>query len=210
MQLKNTMASIVTKPAFKEEWKSGLFVELFDGLLGVLPLVECGAVHVDNFQCYHNYKPDITIEETQRYRKKMIEYVHQKGIDITSEFTYKEDEKLPNKKLFGLSREHNPHAPMDTLGLIPASWWCTKMTREEYVLIPPTLYGGGRYKDGRYDNYLYGNMQGEDVWLKHYQNGNWEEVFLYQFATIQIPHQFLCQFKRKAIVGKGRNEMCIF
>lgn len=196
------------KTSFKEYWNSGLFQAQFDRLLDILPLTDCRTVHVDNFQCYHNCNPDISIGEMQAYRRKMIGYVTEKGIDITSEFTYREDESLPNKKFFGLPREHSPSAPMDTLGLIPASWWCTRMKREEYVTIPPQLYGGGIYKDKRYGNYLYGNMHGEDV--IRIDNPDWTAAFFHDFATIQLPYHFLCQYKRLAIKGRGRNERCIF
>lgn len=198
------------KVSFKEEWESGLFRERFDRLLELLPLQEAGTVHVDNFQCYHNYHPDITIREMQEYRRKMIEYVTGKGIDITSEFTYREDERLPNHMIFGLPREHHPDAPLDTLGLIPVSWWCTRMRREEYVSIPPQLYGGGMYKDKRYANYLYGNMHGEEIFRDYHRpDGNWISRFIHDFATVQVPYRYLCRHERLAIEGHGKNERCV-
>lgn len=198
------------KTSFKEYYESGLFKEMFDRLLTVLPLKDARTVHVDNFQCYHNYNPDITIAEMQKYRHKMIDYVVSKGIDITSEFTYREDEKLPNKKLFGLPREHNRHSPLDTLGEIPASWWCTRMTRQEYVDIPPSVYGGGIYKDGFYKNYLYSTIHGEDIFTKHGKDTNWINDFIYQFATVQVPYHFLCGFERQKIEGRLLNQRCLY
>lgn len=198
------------KVSFKEEWESGLFQERFDRLLDLLPLQEARTVHVDNFQCYHNYHPDITIREMQEYRRKMIEYVLGKGIDITSEFTYREDESLPNRMPFGLPRGHHPAAPLDTLGLIPVSWWCTRMRREEYVGISPKLYGGGMYKDKRYANYLYGNMHGEEIFGDYHKpDGNWISRFVHDFATVQVPYRYLCRHERLAIEGHGVNERCI-
>lgn len=198
------------KVSFKEEWESGLFRERFDRLLELLPLQEAGTVHADNFQCYHNYHPDITIREMQGYRRKMVEYVIGKGIDITSEFTYREDERLPNHMIFGLPREHHLDAPLDTLGLIPVSWWCTRMRREEYVSIPPQLYGGGMYKDKRYANYLYGNMHGEEIFRDYHEpDGNWISRFIHDFATVQVPYRYLCRHERLAIEGHGMNERCI-
>lgn len=47
-----------------------------------------------------------------------------KGIDITSELTYKESDSLPNKPIFGLPRDHFSKYNHNTLGLIPLSWWC--------------------------------------------------------------------------------------
>lgn len=199
------------KVSFKEEWESGLFQERVDRLLELLPLQQAQTVHVDNFQCYHNYHPDITIREMQEYRRKMIEYVTGKGIDITSEFTYREDESLPNRMPFGLPREHHPSAPLDTLGLIPASWWCTRLRREEYVSISPKLYGGGIYKDKRYASYLYGNMHGEEIFQDYHKpDGDWARRFMHDFATVQVPYRYLCRHERLAIKGHGANERCIF
>ena len=79
----------------------------------------------------------------QNARRKMIEYVKSKGIDITSEFTYKESNALPNHPIFGLPRDHFKHSPMDTLGLIPMNWWCYRMTNKELIETPPELYCGG-------------------------------------------------------------------
>lgn len=199
------------KVSFKEEWESGLFQERFDKLLKLLPLQDAGTVHVDNFQCYHNYNPRVTIREMQDYRRKMIAYVAAKGIDITSEFTYREDERLPNRMPFGLPREHHPSAPLDTLGLIPLSWWCTRMRREEYVEIPPEVYGGGIYKDKRYANYLYGNMHGEEIFREAREMGkDWLRRFVHDFATVQLPYRYLCRHRRLAIEGHGKNECCVF
>lgn len=200
------------RPCYKTDltvyWDSGLFMRQFDRLLETLPfLTDAKTVHVDNFQCYHNYAPDVSIAQMQQARKKMIEYVRSKGIDITSEFTYKEDESLPNKKLFGLPREHHFKTPMNTLGLIPASWWCTRMTREEYVKIPPQLYCG-YYKDKFYKNYLYCNIHGEDI--INASDESWTEKFLRDFATVQVPFHFLCRHKRLAIKGYAVTERCIF
>lgn len=197
------------KTDHKVYWESGLFKRQFDRLLETLPfLTEAGTVHVDNFQCYKNYAPDVSIREMQAGRKKMIAYVREKGIDITSEFTYKETQDLPNRPFLGLPREHHPSGPMDTLGWIPASWWCTRMTRKELVETPPQLYSGGLYRDGRYKNYLYGNMHGEDVIRP--ENKNWVQDFLHDFAAVQVPYHFLCEHRRLAIKGFGISERCIF
>lgn len=197
------------KTDHKAYWKTGLFKHQFDKLLETLPfLAEAKTIHVDNFQCYKNYAPYVSIKEMQEARKKMILYVREKGIDITSEFTYKETESLHNRPIFGLPREHHPNAQMNTLGLIPASWWCTRMTRKELLETPPHLYSGGMYRDKRYKNYLYGNMHGEDVIIM--KNKNWTDDFLHNFATIQVPYHFLCTHQRLAIKGFILNERCEF
>lgn len=197
------------KTDHKAYWETGLFKRQFDKLLEVLPfLIEAKTIHVDNFQCYKNYAPYVSIKEMQDARKKMILYVRDKGIDITSEFTYKETEDLVNRPIFGLPRKHHTNAPINTTGLIPASWWCTRMTRKELVEIPPQIYSGGIYSDKRYKNYLYGNMHGEDVIIM--KNKNWTDDFLRDFATIQVPYHFLCTHKRLAIKGLFSSERCEF
>lgn len=197
------------KTCMKGYWESGLFKKQIDRLIELLPfLPECGTVHVDNFQCYHNYAPEITIAEMQDYRRKMIGYLHEKGIDITSEFTYKEDESLNNRGFLGLPREHHPKTPMDTIGLIPASWWCTRMTRRELTEVSPQLYGGGLYRDGRYAKYLYGNIHGEDTINPN--DKDWEKKFLLSFATVQVPYHYLCTKTRKRISGFLITEKCEF
>lgn len=197
------------KTCLKGYWESGLFKKQIDKLIELLPfLPECGTVHVDNFQCYHNYAPRVTIAEMQDYRRKMIDYVHKKGIDITSEFTYKEDESLPNKPFLGIPRDHHSKTQMDTVGLIPASWWCARMTRRELIEISPQLYTGGMHRNKIWDKYLYGNMHGEDI--VKVDDSNWEQKFLKEFATVQVPYHFLCTKKRLKIKGFLFTEKCIF
>ena len=112
--------------------------------------------------------------------------------------------------IFGLPREHHPAAPLDTLGLIPVSWWCTRMRREEYVTISPKLYGGGVYKDKRYANYLYGNMHGEEIFRDYHKpGGDWLVRFIRDFATVQVSYRYLCRHERLAIEGHGNNERCV-
>lgn len=197
------------KTCFKGYWESGLFQEHIDKLLKLLPFLrECGTVHVDNFQCYRNDSPAVSITEMQEYRRRMIAHLKGLGIEITSEFTYKEDESLPNRRCFGLPREHHSKTPMATLGVIPASWWCTRMTRRELTEIPPQLYSGGLYRDKRYGKYLYGNMHGEGT-IRPDRPG-WTQAFLHEFATLQVPYHFLCTHQRLRISGYGPTEKCVF
>lgn len=197
------------KTDHKAYLESGLFQKQFDRLLETLPfLTDAKTVHVDNFQCYKNHAPYVSIQEMQEGRKKMIAYVRDKGIDITSEFTYKETENLPNRPIFGLPRDHCRHAQMNTVGLIPASWWCYRMTKEELIQIPPQVYCGGEFREKRLNYIFYGNMHGEDILLK--DNTNLASDFIYRFAVYQVPFHFLCTHKRLAIKGFGINQRCIF
>ena len=197
------------KTCLKTYWETGLFKKMFDRFVETFPFIaETGTIHVDNFQCYKNYAPYISIREMQDARREMIKYVHNKGIDITSEFTYKENDSLPNKPIFGLPRDHFRKETMDTVGLIPLSWWCYRMTEKELVETPPSVYCGGEFREKKYNKLLYGNMHGEDIVTK--ENNNWAEDFIYRFATYQVPCHFLNSHKRLAINGKGSNLSCIF
>ncbi len=197
------------KTCLKTYWETGLFKKMFDRFIETFPFIAAtGTIHVDNFQCYKNYAPYISIREMQDARREMIKYVHNKGIDITSEFTYKENDSLPNKPIFGLPRDHFRKETMDTVGLIPLSWWCYRMTEKELVETPPSVYCGGEFREKKYNKLLYGNMHGEDIVTK--ENNNWAEDFIYRFATYQVPCHFLNSHKRLAINGKGSNLSCIF
>ena len=197
------------KTCLKTYWESGLFKKMFDRFTETFPFIaETGTIHVDNFQCYKNYAPYVSIKEMQDARRKIIEYVHSKGIDITSEFTYKESESLPNKPIFGLPRDHYRKYPMDTVGLIPLSWWCYRQTFQELIDIPPQIYCGGEYREKKYNKLLYGNMHGEDIIRR--DNQNWAEEFIHRFATYQVPCHFLNSHKRLTINGKGNNLSCVF
>lgn len=197
------------KTCHKTYWESGLFKKMFDRFVESFPFIaKTGTIHVDNFQCYKNYAPYVSIKEMQDARRRMIEYVHEKGIDITSEFTYKESDSLPNKPIFGLPRDHFRKYPMDTKGLIPLSWWCYRMTHKELIETPPSIYCGGEFREKRYNKLFYGNMHGEDI-IKR-DNQNWAEEFIRRFATYQVPCHFLNSHKRLAINGSGNNLSCQF
>lgn len=201
------------KTCHKAYWESGLFKRQFDRFVEAFPFIaETGTIHVDNFQCYKNYAPNVSIKEMQNARRKMIEYVKFKGIDITSEFTYKESESLPNRPIFGLPRDHFRKYPHDTLGLIPLSWWCYRLTPQELIDTPPSVYCGGEYREKKYNKLFYGNMHGEDIISDSIKKGNknWSEEFIHRFATYQVPCHFLNSHKRLEINGKGNNLSCKF
>ncbi|MGN1122887.1 MAG: endo-alpha-N-acetylgalactosaminidase family protein, partial [Eubacterium sp.] len=197
------------KTCHKAYWESGLFKRQFDRFVDTFPFIaEAGTIHVDNFQCYKNYAPFVSINQMQNARRKMIEYVKSKGIDITSEFTYKESNSLPNKPIFGLPRDHFKSAPMDTVGLIPMSWWCYRMTDDELLEYPPQIYCGGEFRERTLNSIFYGNMHGEDIVTK--SNNNWTKDFIHRFAAYQVPCHFLNKHKRLAINGIGINKYCEF
>lgn len=204
------------KTSFKEYWESGLFHRQIDKLLQLFPLQKQGTVHVDNFQCYTNYAPHISISEMQKYRDKMIRYLREKGIDVTTEFTCREHDKLRNKTLFGTPRDHSPSQPIDILGKIPAVWWLTYLSNDELVSIPPQQFGGGILRNGtkadKRESFIYGNIHGENVFPSRTNPSktDWYKDFLREFATIQVPYNFLCEHKRLSINGKKGNYHCVY
>lgn len=197
------------KTCHKAYWESGLFKRQFDRFVDTFPFVaKTGTIHVDNFQCYKNYAPYVSIKEMQDARRKMIEYVKEKGIDITSEFTYKESDTLANRPIFGLPRDHFKKYPMNTLGLIPASWWVYRMSDDELINTPPDVYCGGEFREKWMNNVFYGNMHGEDIVVK--SNKNWASDFIYRFATYQVPCHYLNTLKRIKIKSENGHKYCIF
>ena len=138
----------------------------------------------------------------------MVEYVRLKGIDITSEFTYKETPYFPNRMPFGLPRDHFKWAKMDTVGEIPMSWWLYRMTRKEILAVPPHVYCGGEWRERRRNEYLYGNMHAEEILTP--DNADWAADFIRRFATYQVPFHFLSDHRRLAIHGVGQNTRCVF
>lgn len=195
------------KISLKEAWESGLFQRSADKLLTMFPLEKLGTVHADNFQCYKNFAPDVTIDEMCEYRDKMIRYFRERNIDVTSEFTCREDDSLRNLPFFGLPRDHRSDRAIRILGKFPAVWWLTYLTNRELVEIPPRLLSGGILRNGTKNDprkgFIYGNMHGEEI-FDSFANGNadWEADFADEFATVQMPYLFLTQFKRLSIDGK--------
>ena len=181
------------KVNYKAEWQSGLFRKRFDKLLETLPLKEIGTVHIDNFQCYANGNPSVSASEMQIYRKKMIDVFTENGIDITTEFTYREG--ALTRLLYGkIIRDKLPiKYPIDLIGKIPAVWWTDKMTGEEIMKYYPHVYGGGLLRDDAFFAALYGNIHGEELFGK----ADFREEFTKQFALINVPFFYLNSKIRK-------------
>lgn len=193
------------KVSFKEDWESGMFQKRMQRFFSMLPIKEMGTVHVDNFRVYNNISPVVTTEEEIEYRNKMIDYVHELGADITTEYTYREGGK--GKDGFCV---HEKEYPIHCLGRIPAAWWCSQLTRQELVKISPSEYTGF-INDSPAKFYLYGGMHGEDIWLKNgTEDSVWIPKFIKEYALRQIPNDFLVSFGRKAIRGAGLTTRCVF
>ncbi len=195
------------KVSYKEEWESGLFHKRVNALLDLLPLREAGTVHADNFQCYVNRTPAVDVKTMQAYRKKMIDYMAAQGIDVTSEFTYREG-RLTALASGRIVRDVLKHLyPVDTLGQIPAVWWVDKLTKREFFRLYPDRYAGGMPK-GVYSWFLYGNIHGEELWND--KPDSWQSEFLRQFATVNIPYFYLASLQKEKLAGRGKNLRMIY
>ena len=179
-----------------QEWESGYFQKRVDRLLDMLPIEEAGTIHIDAF-FVHKGK-HTTIAREKAARRKMIEYFNSRGIEVTSEFIYREQNS-------GL-RLH--WGKSDVIGLIPA-FWNPVLSPREIVKYPATVVGFGEqckaltpYKSLEW--LIYGNLHGEDILLRHEDPG-WGREFLRRFLTYTVPHYYLNQFKRQKICGIGRS-----
>ena len=106
------------KVSFKEEMDAGLFRERFDRLCRLVPLTEIGTVHADNFLACYNEAPEVDISEMQDARDRMIDYVRGLGIDVTSEFPYREGPS--GRDSYSHSCMRAPTYPIRCLGRISA------------------------------------------------------------------------------------------
>lgn len=195
------------KTSYKQLWESGIFKKLFDRFLEVIPAADAGTIHLDNFCISESLNPKTYIEEQNEARNKMLDYMHEKGVDVTSEYTYREahfrNESIthPNRKMYAQAGEDMTEIPWEsvpirTLGAIPATWWTSQMSMKECIEIPPALYSG-HLNDKALMPVFYGTMHGEEVWRNH---GNapsdWAPAFIKDFCTYHLPYTYLNRYRR--------------
>ncbi len=193
------------KVSFYEEWNSGLFRRRFDRFLASIPVVQAGTVHVDNFQCYYNNAPEVDIADSMEARNKIIDYVRSCGLDITSEFAYREGPE--GRKDYNRCCRLNPFYPIAIIGRIPAFWWLFNIRDEEYLAYPPQLLGGIP-NDPKYLHTFYGNIQGEHLWRG--KGDQWISPFIREFCMIQLPYFYLCTHKRERIENDETGKTAYF
>lgn len=184
---------------FKEEFEKGYFQNRFDKLCDLLPLKEIGTVHVDAF--FVRNGKNTTIKEEKLYRRKMIEYCRSKGVDVTSEFIYRE-------KNWGF-RSHKGES--DTIGIIPAVWNLV-MTQQDYLNYPPNVLSGGALNmDLQRDKDLQYLFYGNDCTEPLLSEAEFDcDKFIKMFATSSIPYLFLNEHKRLKVLGKGKERTAFF
>jgi hypothetical protein len=195
------------KTSYKQYWESGLFKKIFDDFCEAVPVKEAGTVHLDNFCIAENMFPRTDVYEQNEARNKMLDYVMSLGIDVTSEYTYRElplrsdAQTHPVRKYYALYENNLPisdwrEAPLHTLGRIPAVWWMSNMTIDDCMNISPEQFSG-YLNDAVLKTVFYGTMHGEDIWMN---NGNdedvWVPLFIREFCTHHVPYIYLNRYKR--------------
>ena len=209
------------KTSYKQFYESGIFKKLFDRFCEATPVREAGTVHLDNFCIAQNMNPYTSVEEEADARNKMLDYIQSLGIDVTTEYTYRELElradsaEHPIRKYYARFRDNLPggdwrDAPHHTLGRIPSSWWTSGMTAQDCIDIPPSLYSGHLTEPGLLPAF-YGAMHGEDIW-REYGNDpkKWAPEFIKQFCTLQLPYFYLNRYDRLRYEESGGNYKVYF
>ena len=195
------------KVSYKGYFESGLFQQNWDRFCAVTPVCESGTVHLDNFCIAQSLCPRTSVEEEDAARNSMLDYIQSRGIDVTTEYTYRElqwradSPEHPIRRFYGTAISPLPDgdwrdAPIRTLGRIPASWWTSNMTMEDCMKIPPAVYAGHLTDSGQM-RVFYGTMHGEDIWRK-YGNcaADWGPAFLREFCTCHVPYVYLNRYQR--------------
>lgn len=182
---------------FKQEYESGYFKKRVDKLFELVPLDEIGTIHVDAF--FVRKGKGTKISDEKIYRRKMIEYFLSRGVDVTSEFIYREL-NCGYRSLWGKS---------DVIGLIPA-FWHLRMTQRDYMKYSPQVLAGGSLNmDLQWDKDLeylfYGNCHGEGAF-----NNNDYQMFAREFSLMSVPYLFLNKHKLKKITGFLKNRRAFF
>lgn len=195
------------KTSYKQYWESGLFQKYWDRFCAAVPVREAGTVHLDNFCIAENLEPRTTVEEQDEARNKMLDYIATLGIDVTSEYTYRElplrseDCTHPIRNYYRTKYDMLPErtwvgAPMRTLGRIPAVWWMSNMTPEDCIAIPPQQFSG-YLTDPMLRDVFYASMHGEDIWQRFdTKTRDWVPEFLKEFCTLQVPYTYLNRYQR--------------
>lgn len=198
------------KISYKHYYESGLFKKYWDRFCEAVPVREAGTVHLDNFCIAESMNPRATVEEQDEARSKMLDYINSLGIDVTTEYTYREAELRsespghPIRKFYEANNKKITNSnwkdtPIRTLGKIPASWWTSNITAQECIDIPPSVYSG-HLTDGNLRNVFYGAMHGEEIWMNNGIDPEvWVPIFKKDYCVNQLPYQYLNRYTRERI-----------
>lgn len=182
---------------FAEEVKSGMFYKRVDKLFDLLPLAEIKTLHIDAF--FARKGLNTTIASEKAARRMMIEYLNGKGVDVTSEFLYRETE----------SGRRMHYGDSDVVGMI-ASYWKPVLNSKEIIKYQADKVPGGKIcnsltLDKNIQWLIYGGMQGEDIIL---EGGDWQKKFLKEFVLYNLPYLYLNNYKRIRVKGIGIFRSC--
>lgn len=199
------------KVSYKGYYESGLFQKNWDRFCAATPVREAGTVHLDNFCIAQSLNPYTSVEDEDEARNKMLDYILSLGIDVTTEYTYRElewradsPEHPIRRQLYASAVDPLPFgrfedAPVRLLGRIAASWWTSGMTADDCMRIPPKIYSG-HLTEPKQLAVFYGAMHGEDIWRDHGNDAkDWAPSFLRQFCLLQLPYFYLNRFQRLEI-----------
>ena len=183
--------------SYTAEWNAGLTQRRIDELLELLPpLKEAGTIHIDAFHTvipnytdepispYHAEKYGYTSEVEEETQRKIFQYFHDKGIDVTSEFV----SSYRNDKFIGLQ---------------PMAWHFSTLSTTEYLEIPASLYCGGDRGKAVFGE----NMAGESIIKADKENLT---GFMSDFALKTVPFYFLNRFDRLSYEKSGGVETAVF
>ncbi|GKX28810.1 hypothetical protein SH1V18_12900 [Vallitalea longa] len=186
---------------YKNEWESGYATKRIDDLINMLPIRKAGTIHIDAFFARESKGHDITISEEQSYRRKIIRYWRSRGIDVTSEFIYRENEID------------------DLIGLVPMVWHINQ-NLEDYLKRPANLLTGGRINRDltEYDEklaILFGeSMHGEGLLINNDDltkiKSGWQVKFLEVFCLDTLPWYFLNNCNRIYVEGVKPNRIAYY
>ncbi len=195
------------KTSYKQYWESGLFKKIIDDFCEAVPVKEAGTVHLDNFCIAENFCPRTDFKEQNEARIKMIDYVQSLGIDVTSEYTYREHPLRADATYHPVTKYYKnfvddikpkkwEDAAMHTLGRIPAVWWMSNMTIDDCINVQPEQFSG-YLNDAVLKTVFYGTMHGEDIWMNNgIEKDVWVPLFIKEFCTHHIPYIYLNHYKR--------------
>ncbi|MBQ6266709.1 MAG: hypothetical protein IJK64_02935 [Clostridia bacterium] len=195
------------KVSYKGYYESGLFRKNWDRFCEATPVRAAGTVHLDNFCIAQSLNPYTSVEEEDAARNKMLDEIQSMGIDVTTEYTYRELEwradspEHPIRRFYETAGHPLPvgtfeDAPIRSLGRIPASWWTSGMTADDCMRIPPAEYSG-HLTDPALLAVFYGAVHGEDIWRDFGNDVNdWAPEFLRQFCLLQLPYFYLNRLQR--------------
>ena len=195
------------KTSYKQLWESGIFKRLFDTLCETLPIREAGTLHLDNFCIAESLNPQTYVEEQDEARNKMLDYMYAQGVEITTEYTYREahfrheSPDHPNRVMYAQAGEDMTPVPVGsvpfrTLGRIPGVWHATDMSIQDCMDSPPSLLSGYPVDSARYGVFC-GTTRGEGIWKDiGIDAAKWGPVFIKDFCTNQLPYAYLNRYQR--------------